>query len=1247
MANASVDFILNPQETVDVDFTVTPDVTYQAVLDLSASTRNHDELSNRDLPDQHPTSAITGLDDTLSSLTESVSTIEGTIETYGDVVTHNADEFATAEQGALADTALQAGDNVSELVNDAGYLRASSLNGYATEGYVNAEIGNITDILDSYGNVVTHNVNEFATAAQGAKADTALQPNDNISELTNDVGYVTSAAIPTNYVTTNTTQTISGDKAFTGIVSIPAGKTYITAANGGARLGYFTYDIDGYSNITLQTMTASDRDINFKTNNSGKVKYKGKEIAIKEDIKDGSLTIQKNGTDVGEFTANQSTDTTINITVPTQASDIGAMPDTTTISDLVTTAQLNALNSGATTTNIGQITTNENDISDINDKIPSQASSSNQLADKNFVNSSIATNTANFIGTFNSLADLEAYSGTVTNNDYAFVVGVDGDGNTVYDRYKYTSATSSWVFEYELNNSSFTASQWASINSGVTTSDVALAQSALQSGDNITELVNNAGYITSASLPTVNDATLTIQKNGTSVGTFTANASSNVTANITVPTDTSDLTNGAGYITGITSGDVTTALGYTPYDSSNPSGYISGITSGDVTTALGYTPADDSGVVKTTGNQSIAGTKTFTGNITSSGSAFKRTSSIDPTTTTGESEVMTLQTVDKNGTTVASYNGTRSGTSNTNRQRVNNSNVSGSNWYDLRTTVSDSAFGYASVECGSAITNRSLSYATNSTTLTYLPTMGWVNNPDKSTNVVHRTGDETIDGNKTVVKELKATLASYSATNGASNASPYKKIGECVLTGNYQTVIVPFMYSRTNPTTSSDSYLGKIILRVEGTAGTLSQNATGVIISEVPDFIDNGDISLYVIYKNNTPESNKVTCQVWVYVKNTYQGVNIMPLRQGVGSTAYSTTNITWGNNLVEASELPSDYTSIIQRKAVIYNVTQSTTDNSRKVATTAYVKNNLADYVTTNTNQTISGAKTFTDNIVNQKSNPQISLKNTDITKGTAPTSTRYSVFGAVYDSQGTNQANKMAQINHSYFDNGTSVLNMSVFKAQSGSTDSSTLGIGYDVNGNVFTLAPTPTQDTTSSTQIDTVGARNTKINSVMNSILPTGTVLPYGGSSAPTGFLMCDGSAVSRTTYADLFDVIGTTYGSGDGSTTFNVPNLSTAVLPSSSTVSVVGNGNALGIVDDLSTEEKQHNALIVGSGSSSFSSAKVPFAKFELSSPLAIGSQASSAQEFGTVRKALGVSTLPEWSGLTGSITGVTLNYIIRT
>lgn len=88
-----------------------------------------------------------------------------------------------------------------------------------------------------------------------------------------------------------------------------------------------------------------------------------------------------------------------------------------------------------------------------------------------FVNSSVSTNTANFIGTFNSLSELESYSGEITNNDYAFVIDQDSAGNTLYKRYKYTATRSSWEFEYSLNNSSYTANQWATINSGLTSED--------------------------------------------------------------------------------------------------------------------------------------------------------------------------------------------------------------------------------------------------------------------------------------------------------------------------------------------------------------------------------------------------------------------------------------------------------------------------------------------------------------------------------------------------------------------------------------------------------------------------------------------------------------------------------------------------------------------------------------------------------------------------------------------------------
>jgi microcystin-dependent protein len=61
------------------------------------------------------------------------------------------------------------------------------------------------------------------------------------------------------------------------------------------------------------------------------------------------------------------------------------------------------------------------------------------------------------------------------------------------------------------------------------------------------------------------------------------------------------------------------------------------------------------------------------------------------------------------------------------------------------------------------------------------------------------------------------------------------------------------------------------------------------------------------------------------------------------------------------------------------------------------------------------------------------------------------------------------------------------------------------------------------------------------VGNVAAPTGTVVSFGGASAPEGWLICDGSAVSRTLYATLYGVIQDTYGNGDGSTTFNLPDL----------------------------------------------------------------------------------------------------------
>ena len=102
---------------------------------------------------------------------------------------------------------------------------------------------------------------------------------------------------------------------------------------------------------------------------------------------------------------------------------------------------------------------------DITALIPAQATAQNQLADKAFVNSSVGTATAEFKGTYQSLQELQQV--TANANDYAFVIATDAAGNTIYKRYKWVEGTG-WSFEYDLNNSSFTAAQWAAIQSGIT-----------------------------------------------------------------------------------------------------------------------------------------------------------------------------------------------------------------------------------------------------------------------------------------------------------------------------------------------------------------------------------------------------------------------------------------------------------------------------------------------------------------------------------------------------------------------------------------------------------------------------------------------------------------------------------------------------------------------------------------------------------------------------------------------------------
>ena len=156
----------------------------------------------------------------------------------------------------------------------------------------------------------------------------------------------------------------------------------------------------------------------------------------------------------------------------------------------------------------------------ITELVPNTATVNNQLADKNFVNSSISTATAEFRGTVENLEDLNSISANI--NDYAFYKHIDESGNTLFDRYKFTDK---WEYEYTLNNSSFTAEQWATINSGITKNSIPTKTS---------ELINDSNFATTSAIPTK---------------TSDLTNDSNFAIISEIPTKTSELVNDSNYTT--------------------------------------------------------------------------------------------------------------------------------------------------------------------------------------------------------------------------------------------------------------------------------------------------------------------------------------------------------------------------------------------------------------------------------------------------------------------------------------------------------------------------------------------------------------------------------------------------------------------------------------------------------------------------------------------------------------------------
>ena len=165
-------------------------------------------------------------------------------------------------------------------------------------------------------------------------------------------------------------------------------------------------------------------------------------------------------------------------------------------------------------------------------------------------------------------------------------------------------------------------------------------------------------------------------------------------------------------------------------------------------------------------------------------------------------------------------------------------------------------------------------------------------------------------------------------------------------------------------------------------------------------------------------------------------------------------------------------------------------------------------------------------------------------------------------------------------------------------------------------------------------------------------TGVVQLFAGSSAPSGWLICNGQTVSRTTYAALFAVIGTTYGAGNGSTTFNLPNLVNKTVRGSNSLGKTGGADTV----TLTTSNMPAHTHGVGSLTTNNTGAHTHTVDFGTRSTVGsyAGGDYSAINSVNTSSNGNHTHTISGSTGSTGSGTSVDitnpyvmLHYIIKT
>ena len=143
------------------------------------------------------------------------------------------------------------------------------------------------------------------------------------------------------------------------------------------------------------------------------------------------------------------------------------------------------------------------------------------------------------------------------------------------------------------------------------------------------------------------------------------------------------------------------------------------------------------------------------------------------------------------------------------------------------------------------------------------------------------------------------------------------------------------------------------------------------------------------------------------------------------------------------------------------------------------------------------------------------------------------------------------------------------------------------YVIYKGLAQITTSPSDGSVGDAQIQNGSITAGKVNSSFAQTLgvPAGIILPYGSTSAPTGFLSCDVAAVSRSTYSTLYTAIGTTWGSGDGSSTFNVPDLRAMFLRGTGTHGTANmakgtdfSAPAVGTIENDQMQDHKHQTIM---------------------------------------------------------------------